>query len=104
MLDGIGREEPPEPQVTLRPRAQPQLTARPVVERLEVGVGRRLAIDQPHLDALHDRARRQLWLRPGSERDVRLGRLLAADAVEHDGVLVLPEDRARIGTVTWEPR
>ena len=57
-----------------------------------------------HLEALHDRARRQLWLRPGSERDLRLGRLLAADAVEHDGVLVLPEDRARIGIVTWEPR
>jgi SAM-dependent methyltransferase len=56
------------------------------------------------IDDLHDRARRQLWLRPGSERDVLLGELLAADAVEHDGALSLPEDRARIGIVTWEPR
>jgi SAM-dependent methyltransferase len=56
-----------------------------------------------HAEDLHDRARRQLWLRPGSPRDVVLGELLAADAVEHDGVLMLPEDRARIGIVTWEP-
>ncbi len=27
-------------------------------------------------EALHDRARRQLWLRPGSERDARLEALL----------------------------
>ena len=57
-----------------------------------------------HLEGLHDRARRQLWLRPGSQRDVLLGQLLAADAVERDGALMLPEDRARIGIVTWEPR
>jgi SAM-dependent methyltransferase len=56
------------------------------------------------LDALHDRARRQLWLRPGSDLDGRLRELLAADAVEADGVLSLPEDRARIGIVTWTPR
>lgn len=53
---------------------------------------------------LHDRACRQLWLRPGSERDLLLDRLLAADAVERDGAFYLPEDRARIGIVTWEPR
>ena len=41
---------------------------------------------------------------PGSDRDLQLGRLLAADAIEHDGVLTLPDDRARIGIVTWEPR
>lgn len=58
----------------------------------------------PDLDTLHDRARRQLWLQPGSERDVLLRRLLAADAIELDGVLALPEDRARIGIVTWAPR
>ncbi len=55
------------------------------------------------LDALHDRARRQLWLRPGSERDALLRRLLEADAVEQDGLWVLPEDQARIGIVTWLP-
>jgi SAM-dependent methyltransferase len=57
----------------------------------------------PDLDALHDRARRQLWLRPGSDLDGRLREMLAADAVEEDGVLSLPEDRARIGIVTWVP-
>jgi hypothetical protein len=56
-----------------------------------------------HRDDLHDRARRQLWLRPGSDRDRRLGELLAVDAVEVDGALALPEDRARIGIVTWAP-
>jgi hypothetical protein len=69
----------------------------------EVRLVEREAPTHAHLEELHDRARRQLWLRPGSDRDVRLGRLLAADAVEHDGVLTLPEDRARIGIVTWEP-
>lgn len=53
------------------------------------------------LDELHERARRQLWLRPGSERDLRLRTLLEADAVPRDGALVLPEDQARIGIVTW---
>jgi hypothetical protein len=56
------------------------------------------------LEMLHDRARRQLWLRPGSERDDLLRALLAADAVDMGGGLALPEDRARIGIVTWEPR
>jgi SAM-dependent methyltransferase len=58
----------------------------------------------PDRDALQDRARRQLWLRPGSERDQLLGRLLASDAVAVEGGLSLPEDRARIGVVTWVPR
>jgi len=55
------------------------------------------------LDELHERARRQLWLRPGSERDRRLRTLLEVDAVVRDGALVLPEDQARIGIVTWTP-
>jgi SAM-dependent methyltransferase len=56
------------------------------------------------LDALHDRARRQLWLRPGSERDERLRSLLGRDAVAWEGGLTLPQDQARIGIVTWVPR
>lgn len=56
------------------------------------------------LDALHDRARRQLWLRPGSERDLRLRRMLEQDVVAVGGDLTLPEDQARIGIVTWVPR
>ncbi len=58
----------------------------------------------PTFEALHDRARRQLWLRPGSERDVLLGRLLRTEVVTRDDSWVLPEDRARIGIVTWSPR
>ena len=54
-------------------------------------------------EALHERARRQLWLRPGTERDTKLERLLRADALDTDGVWTLPEDRARIGIVTWSP-
>jgi SAM-dependent methyltransferase len=54
-------------------------------------------------EELHERARRQLWLRPGSDKDQLLGRLLRDDARETDGVWLLPEDRARIGIVTWAP-
>lgn len=54
-------------------------------------------------ESLHDRARRQLWLRPDSARDVALEGLLRTDAREIDGMWVLPEDRARIGVVTWPP-
>ena len=54
-------------------------------------------------EALHDRARRQLWLRPGSHKDELLANLLRRDARETGGVWILPEDRARIGIVTWAP-
>jgi len=54
-------------------------------------------------DALHERARRQLWLRPGSDRDTLLARLLRRDAQQAGGVWTLPEDEARIGIVTWSP-
>lgn len=70
----------------------------------EVRLVDREAHTYPDLDALHDRARRQLWLRPGSEKDRRLRELLAADVVERDGGVALPEDQARIGIVTWAPR
>jgi hypothetical protein len=70
----------------------------------EVGLVDREAPRYADLDALHDRARRQLWLRPGSEKDARLRGFLTADAAERDGMLMLPEDRARIGIVTWSPR
>lgn len=55
-------------------------------------------------EALQDRARRQLWLRPGSVKDQELERLLRRDAHEVEGRWSLPEDRTRIGVVTWEPR
>ncbi|MCY7418025.1 MAG: class I SAM-dependent methyltransferase, partial [Chloroflexi bacterium] len=52
-------------------------------------------------EALHDRARRQSWVRPGSARDGELERLLRSDAVDTDGAWGLPEDTARIGVVSW---
>ncbi|MFN8521438.1 MAG: hypothetical protein U0667_19115, partial [Chloroflexota bacterium] len=58
----------------------------------------------PDLDALHDAARRQLWLRPGSERDALLRRMLERDAVPTEGGVALPEDRSRIGIISWVPR
>ncbi len=68
----------------------------------------RLVVRQPpdydSLGALHDRARRQLWLRPGSARDRRLEGLLRRDARRTEGVWTLPEDVTRIGIVTWSPR
>ncbi len=54
-------------------------------------------------EELHDRARQQLWLRPGSDKDQDLERLLRDDGREADGVWQLPEDRSRIGVVTWAP-
>lgn len=70
----------------------------------EVRLVDREAHAYPDVDTLHERARRQLWLRPGSERDARLRELLDRDVVARDGSLALPEDRARIGIVTWVPR
>ncbi len=54
-------------------------------------------------DALHERARRQLWLRLDSDRDQALATMLRADAREADGVWTLPDDVARIGIVSWSP-
>ncbi len=54
-------------------------------------------------DALHERARRQLWLRPDSDRDRSLAAMLHADARGADGVWMLPDDVARIGIVSWSP-
>jgi SAM-dependent methyltransferase len=54
-------------------------------------------------DALHERARRQLWLRLDSDRDRSLAAILRADARAPDGVWTLPDDVARIGIVSWAP-
>jgi SAM-dependent methyltransferase len=56
------------------------------------------------LEALLDRARRQLWLRPGSERDQKLEAYLRRDAQQSDAGWVLPSDHARIGIVSWSAR
>ena len=69
----------------------------------EVRLVDREPITAESFEALHDRARRQLWLRPGSDKDQLLASLLRHDARETAGVWMLPEDRARIGIVTWAP-
>jgi SAM-dependent methyltransferase len=54
-------------------------------------------------DDLLAMARRQLWVRPGSERDRRLERLAAEAAVEREGGWTLDRVATRIGIVTWRP-
>jgi SAM-dependent methyltransferase len=55
-------------------------------------------------DELLAMARRQLWVRLGSERDDRLVRLVAEQASERDGRWALDWTASRIGVVSWEPR
>lgn len=54
-------------------------------------------------DALLAMARRQLWVRRGSEKDARLRELVEARAEERDGRFALDWTPTRIGIVTWEP-
>ncbi|MEA2621786.1 MAG: hypothetical protein QOH61_696 [Chloroflexota bacterium] len=56
------------------------------------------------VDELLWMARRQLWLRPGSEKDQVLERLVRETARERDGQWALDWSRSRIGIVTWEPQ
>jgi SAM-dependent methyltransferase len=49
-------------------------------------------------------ARRQLWVRPGSDKDAVLERLVRETASEHDGRWALDWSRSKIGIVTWGPR
>ncbi len=48
--------------------------------------------------------RRQLWVKPGSDRDRRLLETLPAHLEEHDGGFVLPGAPRRSGLVWWAPR
>lgn len=48
-------------------------------------------------------ARRQLWVRPGSDKDARLKALVEAHAEERDGRFALEWTPTRIGIVTWAP-
>lgn len=61
----------------------------------------RIAPTFDSFEALVAAARRQLWLKPGSERDQKLEPLLRAAAREVNGRWQLPEEEARIGVVTW---
>jgi len=60
----------------------------------------------PTFDSLDDllfMARRQLWVRPGSDRDVELQRLVRETASDRDGRWALDWHASKIGIVTWEP-
>jgi SAM-dependent methyltransferase len=48
-------------------------------------------------------ARRQLWLKEGSDRDRQLERLLRQTATERDGRWALDWTATRIGIVVWQP-
>lgn len=48
--------------------------------------------------------RRQLWVRPGSDRDARLQTALPAHLESRDGGYVLPGAPRRSGIVAWAPR
>lgn len=61
----------------------------------------------PSFDSLDDlvwMARRQLWVRPESEKDAVLGRLVRQTASERGGHWALDWSTPKIGIVTWEPR
>jgi SAM-dependent methyltransferase len=49
-------------------------------------------------------ARRQLWVRPGSQKDVRLTRLAQDALVANDGRYTFDPVPTPIGVVSWEPR
>jgi SAM-dependent methyltransferase len=55
------------------------------------------------LDELLSMARRQLWVRPGSEKDVELQRLVRDVASARDGRWSLDWRASKIGIVSWEP-
>ncbi len=48
-------------------------------------------------------ARRQLWLREGSDKDALLQRLLADELEERDGRYAFEWHPTRVGIVSWEP-
>lgn len=55
------------------------------------------------LDDLLSMARRQLWVRPGSDKDVDLERLVRDTASARNGRWALDWHVSKIGVVTWEP-
>jgi SAM-dependent methyltransferase len=61
----------------------------------------------PTFESLGDvleKARRQLWVRPGSAKDTLLSGLVAVQATEREGRWALDWRRGRIGIVSWMPR
>jgi SAM-dependent methyltransferase len=54
-------------------------------------------------DDLLTMARRQLWVRPGSDKDRRLAEQVAGHATERDGGWAMDWRPTRVGIVSWEP-
>jgi hypothetical protein len=55
------------------------------------------------LEALHEAARRPLWVLPGTPEDERLGRAVSDLAVSVEGGVGLSARSLVLGLVTWEP-
>lgn len=55
------------------------------------------------LDEAHAMARRQLWLREGSEKDARLRQLVTDTVTEQSGRYAFEWQASKIGVVTWTP-
>jgi SAM-dependent methyltransferase len=55
------------------------------------------------IDEAHAMARRQLWLREGSVKDVKLRRLVARTASERDGRYAFEWQPTAIGIASWTP-
>jgi hypothetical protein len=67
----------------------------------EVRLAERAPATFPTLDDLLAMARRQLWLRPGSDKDAHLERLVRERAIERPEGWTLDHATTRIGVVWW---
>ncbi len=70
----------------------------------EVRLVERAPQSYPSRDDVVAFARRQLWVRPGSDKDRALQALLADRITERDGRYALSWQPTRVGVVSWEPR
>lgn len=69
----------------------------------EVRLRPRVAPGYETLDDLMRMARRQLWVREGSERDARLADLVRGRALQREGAWTLDAEPMRVAVVSWAP-
>jgi SAM-dependent methyltransferase len=55
------------------------------------------------IDALHEAARRPLWVLPDTEQDARLAAAVRETSVEVEGGFALTSRPRRLGVITWRP-
>lgn len=92
-----------EPRVPL-PALPELLTLLLARDRLpEVRLRPRVAPGYETPDDLMRMARRQLWVREGSERDARLADLVRGSAVRREGGWTLDAEPMRVAVVSWAP-